>query len=118
MGYDYTGTDVSKGLLDAAQENNPGAKFYQMGVYDMDFPDNGFDGFWACAVLLHLPKSKITKALQSIHDIVCPEGVGFISLKEGEGEEYVDEPPPDGKRFSPSGNQVSLPKYLLTMVLR
>lgn len=98
-GYDYLGTDISKGLLRAAQKNLPNTKFLQKSVYNLDFPKNSFDGFWACAVLLHIPKSRINEALTQIHNAIMPGGVGFISVKKGEGEEVTVEPPPDGKRF-------------------
>lgn len=98
-GYEYLGTDISKGLLKAAQENNPKAKFVLKSVYDLDFPENSFDGFWACAVLLHIPKSRIKEALTQLHKVTKPSGVGFISVKKGHGERFTIEPPPDGKRF-------------------
>lgn len=98
-GYDYTGVDISKGLLEAAKKQNPGAKFLLKSVYDLDFPENYFDGFWACAVLLHIPKSRINTALKQIRQIVKPQGIGFISVKKGKGEKITIEPPPDGRRF-------------------
>jgi len=98
-GYGYTGTDISKGILEAAKKYNPGARFFQQSVYNLDFPENYFDGFWACAVLLHIPKSRIDEALRSLHRVMKPQGVGFISVKKGTGEGITNEPPPDGKRF-------------------
>ena len=98
-GYEYTGTDISKGLLEAAKKYNLGAKFLLKSVYDLDFPKDYFDGFWACAVLLHIPKSRIDKALRQLYRITKPRGVGFISVKKGKGEKITIEPPPDGKRF-------------------
>lgn len=86
LGYDYIGTDASKGLIEIAQNHNPTAKFINMTVEDLDFPDNSFDGFWAAAVLLHIPKTDIDNALQSIKKQVRNSGVGFITLKEGDGE--------------------------------
>jgi len=98
-GYRYLGTDVSRGLLKAAQEYNPGAKFIQRSVYDLRLPENSFDGFWACAVLLHIPKKRIGDALKQLHKVTKPKGVGFISVKKGRGERFTIEPPPDGKRL-------------------
>src|SRR3990172_7698795 len=57
--YDYVGTDASGGLLNEASKRNPNCKFLKRSVYDLDFPENSFDGFWASAVLLHIPKGKI-----------------------------------------------------------
>ncbi|MDP2632420.1 MAG: class I SAM-dependent methyltransferase [Candidatus Curtissbacteria bacterium] len=98
-GYDYSGTDISKGLLEAAKKYNPGAKFLLKSVYNLNFPKNSFDGFWACAVLLHVPKKRIDEALQQLHRVIKSHGVGFISVKKGKGEKNTVEPPPDGQRF-------------------
>lgn len=87
LGYSYVGTDISKSLLSIAKKANPGAKFLLQSVYDLDFPDNmKFDGFWASAVLLHIPKTKIDVVLQKIHKFIKSGGIGFISFKEGQGE--------------------------------
>lgn len=93
LGYSYVGTDVSSGLLAVARLRLPGQEFYEQSVYDLSFPDREkFDGFWASAVLLHIPKARIDEALQRIKSVVKPGGVGFISLKDGEGEQtQVDE---------------------------
>lgn len=90
-GYEYTGTDVSKGLLREARKVNPGVEFLNQSIYELQFPENHFDGFWASAVLLHIPKNRIDAALQSLGRVVRGEGVGFISVKKGEGERIESE---------------------------
>ncbi len=98
-GYGYTGTDISQGLLKEAKKANPGVIFLHQSVYDLDFPDDTFDGFWASAVLLHIPKTRINEALQRLHDVVREGGVGFISIKKGTGEKVEeDEPEMEDKR--------------------
>lgn len=91
LGYDYTGTDASEGLLEVARKNNPGATFIPKNVYGLDFPENSFDGFWASAVLLHIPKNKLNLALENIHKVTKPNGIGFISIKQGEGEIMIED---------------------------
>ena len=86
LGYDYSGTDASEGLLEIARRDNPGAKFFHQSVYDLTFPTRTFDGFWTAATLLHVPKDRMGEALKSIQRVVKPKGLGFISLKEGQGE--------------------------------
>lgn len=90
MGYKYTGTDISKGLLEEAKKINPHATFLLQSVYNLHFPKESFDGFWACAVLLHMSKKRMGEALQSIHKIMKKNGIGFISLKKGRGERFVE----------------------------
>lgn len=85
-GYDYVGTDISVGLLKQARLSNPGTTFQKVSVYDLDF-DEPFDGFWCSAVLLHIPRNRIGDALSAIHRNMKPGAIGFITIKEGEGEE-------------------------------
>lgn len=90
MGYGYVGTDISAGLLDVARKELPGQQFYKQSVYDLSLPDHEpFDGFWASAVLLHIPKVRIGEALAGIKKVVSPRAIGFISLKDGVGEGMV-----------------------------
>lgn len=89
-GYEYVGIDPSEGLLTIARRNNPMLTFLQHDCFDMNFPENSFDGFWCAATLLHLPKSKIDSALSAIKQVIKHDGIGFISLKKGIGE-IVDE---------------------------
>jgi len=91
LGYDYVGTDASQGLITQAKETNPNVPFFHQSVYDLDFTQDSFDGFWASAVLLHIPKKRIDEALGRIHNVVRNKGVGFISIKEGIGEKMVKE---------------------------
>ncbi|MBI2011424.1 class I SAM-dependent methyltransferase [Candidatus Daviesbacteria bacterium] len=99
MGYQYIGTDISKELLKVAKMNNPKAKFYNQSVYELDFPDNYFDGFWASAVLLHIPKVRINEALKRIQYVTKNKGLGFITLKRGEGEKIVEEVTETGMKY-------------------
>lgn len=89
LGYAYTGTDVSKGLLKLAQARNPQAVFLLQSVYELSLHQK-FDGFWTASTLLHIPKKKINEALQRIISHVKPGAIGFISLKQGEGEKIDD----------------------------
>ena len=95
LGYGYVGTDISTGLLELAKRENPHATFFAQSVYDLDFPEGTqFDGFWASAVLLHIPKRRMNEALQRITKFMRNSAVGFISLKQGDGERLEED-----KRF-------------------
>jgi len=99
-GYDYLGTDVSKGLLEQARKNNPGVNFEEVSVYDLDYEEL-FDGFWCSAVLLHIPRDRIDDALTAINKNMKRGAIGFITIKEGEGEklETDDKSTQNDERF-------------------
>jgi 2-polyprenyl-3-methyl-5-hydroxy-6-metoxy-1,4-benzoquinol methylase len=90
LGYDYVGTDASSGLLELAKERNPSATFIQKYIHEIEPSLGKFDGFWASAVLLHIPKDEILDSLLAISSILESGGIGFITMKEGTGER-VDE---------------------------
>lgn len=90
-GYDYTGLDFSGAFLAEMRERFSDAKCVQANMRSIPFKENSFDGFWAAASLLHIEKKDIKEVLHGIRQIVRPDGIGFISLKEGEGERLVQE---------------------------
>lgn len=80
--FDYTGIDISKGIVEIAKKYVPKGKFQVMDLYHLKLPKESFDGFWASASLLHIPKRRVVKVLRSVRQLLKKDGVGFISLKE------------------------------------
>lgn len=81
-GFNYTGIDISEGMLRVAEGRVPEAKFRLMDFDQIDFSDDSSDGFWAAASFLHVPKKDVGKCLQEAKRVTKVGGVGFISLKE------------------------------------
>ena len=54
-----------------------------------------FDGIWACASLLHVPKKNLDAVMRRVVQALTPYGVLYASFKYGEGENDVD-----GRHFS------------------
>lgn len=46
-----------------------------------------YDGIWASASLLHVPRREMPEVLRRFHDALRPYGVLYASLKRGSGEE-------------------------------
>jgi SAM-dependent methyltransferase len=88
-GFDYVGIDASARMIQAARGLNPGMTFLRQNVLRLDFPSSYFDGLWCVAMLLHLTRKRLPEALHELHRVVRPNGVGFVSVKEGEGEGAV-----------------------------
>jgi SAM-dependent methyltransferase len=92
LGFDYVGVDVSKKLLVQAKQLEPEGIFYHQSVYNLDFPDSSFDGFWFCRVLHHIPKARVKEALANVRRVVRTNGIGFVATVRGEGEEFFVTP--------------------------
>jgi len=98
--YSYTGVDLSGELLKIARQNNPEGRFVNMDLYELGFESGLFDGFWAAAVLLHIPKEDIGAVLREIKRVLKNGAFGFIAIKEGENEEFVQNGENDRRFFA------------------
>lgn len=92
FGYQYLGIDASGEMLAQAKSIASQPLFLIMDIYDIDVLSSvKFDAFWASTSLLHISKKRIGEVLTKISSILQPAGVGFISLKPGQGEEMKKE---------------------------
>lgn len=53
-------------------------------------PDMAFDGIWACASLLHVPRSGLPWTIRRLSGFLKPGGFFYLSFKNREGEEEKD----------------------------
>lgn len=83
-GYDVTAIDASEKIA-AEASRFIGRKVLPIRFDQLEFK-NQFDGIWACASLLHVPKSEIDESITHLIESLKPGGVLFISVKNGEGE--------------------------------
>lgn len=90
-GLKVEGIDMSDGLLERAKERHPDLSFHKMDIRQLEFPDESFSGIWCNATLLHLTNEDMEKALDEFRRVLIPNGIIFMSLKEGEGEEELVE---------------------------
>jgi SAM-dependent methyltransferase len=84
LGYDVVAFDASP-MMVAATRKRAGVPVHQMTFEDMKF-DRTFDGIWACASLLHVPRAQLSGVLRSLASFLKPTGVLYASFKYGEKE--------------------------------
>jgi ubiquinone/menaquinone biosynthesis C-methylase UbiE len=97
MGYSYTGIELSSTLIDIAQKTAPLGIYVQTSVYEMPFIESSFDAFSSWAMLPHIPKEKIGLGLSCIRRVLKRGALGFLAMREGEGEKRE---PENGRWFS------------------
>lgn len=85
----YFAIDISRGFLGQTRRNANRQRLAQANMQFLPFKDCSFDAFWCAASLLHIPKIEMNGVLNEIGRCLKPGSVGFISLKQGEGEEFV-----------------------------
>jgi len=91
-GLKVTGIDLTKRFILLAKQRVSGADFRVMNILDLKFKDEIFHGIWCCAVLSHLRKADLQKALSEFHRVLKDGGILFVSVKAGTGEKIVREP--------------------------
>jgi len=87
-GLKVTGIDVSSVFIRLAKKEVPEATFKCIDLLKINFPKNTFDGIWAQAVLLHLARKDVSKALKIFYKILKQNGILHITIREGKGEGY------------------------------
>jgi len=92
------GIDYSKVMIDLCKEK--GLFAVLMDLEEPGFRDSSFDGVWANASLLHIPKSRLQPTLEKLAQILAPKGVLYIGMREGDTEGWLEsEKYPNMKRF-------------------
>lgn len=95
-----TGIDASPELFTVARQRLPGVDFRQCDFTEpLPFPAASFNGVWASASLLHLPKQQLPIVLREIKRVLSTGGIFFCSMKEGTGEKMLKDFSGEGKRF-------------------
>jgi SAM-dependent methyltransferase len=88
QGYSVTPVDASQKIAQRAGEFI-GKKVEVLSFQELDYSET-FDGVWACASLLHCPKSEMDSVMHRISRALKPNGIVYMSFKYGKGER-VDE---------------------------
>ncbi len=88
-GCEVTSIDLSENLLEIAKQIAPNVEFINTDARFMNFNNECFDGIWASASLLHIPKEEVRKVLTNIFSILKPHGIFFVAIKHGIGERFV-----------------------------
>jgi SAM-dependent methyltransferase len=85
-GFQVTAFDASEAMVDmaAARIRRP---VLHLSFQQLAF-DHRFDGVWACASLLHVPRRDMAQVFSKLHDALVPGGVLYASFKRGPGEEF------------------------------
>jgi SAM-dependent methyltransferase len=83
-GYDVTPTDGSPEMADVASRRI-GRPVKTLLFHDLDAVE-AYDGVWANACLLHVPRDQLASVLALIHRALKPGGAFYASYKSGDGD--------------------------------
>lgn len=91
-GFEVTGIDFSEKMVELAKKQVPTAKFFTKDIKQPLEFETLFDGVFAQAVLLHIPKNEILDVLKNIITPLKDGGYLYIAVKElkpGSKEEVI-----------------------------
>jgi SAM-dependent methyltransferase len=83
-GYDVTPTDGSPEMADVASRRL-GRPVKTLLFHELDAVE-AYDGVWANACLLHVPRDQLANVLALIHRALKPGGAFYASYKSGDGD--------------------------------
>jgi SAM-dependent methyltransferase len=83
-GYDVTPTDGSPEMADVASRRL-GRPVKTLLFHELDAIE-AYDGVWANACLLHVPRDQLAHVLALIHRALKPGGAFYASYKSGDGD--------------------------------
>ena len=81
MGFDVTAMDASAEMVRLAGERT-GLRVRHQTFQDLD-DEATFDGVWACASLLHVPRAEMPGVLERLSRALRPAGALYVSFKHG-----------------------------------
>jgi SAM-dependent methyltransferase len=89
-GAEVVAGDLSLRMLQRAHARCSRFTGVQLNLLELPFAVDSFDGVWACASILHVPREYHEQAFHEIYRVLARGGIAAISLKRGEGEGWMN----------------------------
>lgn len=88
----YEGLDISEEMIRIAQSRFPQLNFSVGNILDKEtLSKRKFNGFWAGAVLIHIPQKDWSQLLDNLKNLTVKSGVGFLTLLNDKFEQDADD---------------------------
>jgi ubiquinone/menaquinone biosynthesis C-methylase UbiE len=82
-GYRVVGMDLTAAFLRVARKAVPALPLVLADMRELPFQAASFDGVWAAASLIHLPKAEATRVLKALHVLAKPGATLAATLTYG-----------------------------------
>lgn len=99
-GYRVVGFDRTSALLSAGRRRYPSLPLVRADLRDLPFQTMSFDGLWAAASLMHLPKPDARRILADLCKLVRPGGLFAATLTYGVKSRLVTDGWVPGRYFA------------------
>ncbi len=88
QGHTVVGLDATPAFVEMAQQAC-GCEVWQQSFLSLDLPLETFDGIFANASLIHVPRAEMVRVLQDLLRSLVPSGAIVMSMGRGDGEGYI-----------------------------
>jgi len=90
-GFKVAGIDISDKLLEIAKREVPEGDFKEFSMVDLDGMPETFDGVFAQASLLHIPKKEAGDVVKKMAERLVFGGVLYLAVKESHADKPEEE---------------------------
>ncbi|MFF8868645.1 class I SAM-dependent methyltransferase [Streptomyces massasporeus] len=91
QGLSVFGLDLSESMLAIARRENPGLRFEQGAMQDLDLPDGSLDGVVAWYSIIHTPEEHLPALFAGFHRVLRPGGHLLLGFQCGDKHRRYEE---------------------------
>ncbi|WP_405973518.1 methyltransferase domain-containing protein [Streptomyces sp. NBC_00988] len=92
QGLDVFGLDLSEPMLAIARRENPGLRFRQGSMLDLDIPDGTLAAAVSWYSSIHTPVDQLPHLFAEFHRILAPDGYLLLAFQAGDRPLTLDQP--------------------------
>jgi SAM-dependent methyltransferase len=92
LGLDVSGLDLSESMLTIARRENPGIRFEQGSMLQLDFPDEALAGVVSFYSSIHTPLDELPALFAEFHRVLAPGGHLLLAFQVGDEPRRHDRP--------------------------
>ncbi|MCH5676645.1 class I SAM-dependent methyltransferase [Streptomyces gilvus] len=90
LGLDVYGLDLSESMLAIARRENPGLRFEQGSMLDLDLPDGSLAGASCWYSSIHTPVDRLPALFAEFHRVLAPGAPLLVAFQAGDRHRHYD----------------------------
>lgn len=92
LGLSVFGVDLSEGMLAVARRENPGLRFEQGSMLELDVRDGELAGVVSWYSSIHIPVDRLPALFAEFHRVLAPGGHLLLAFQMGDEPLHIDQP--------------------------
>ncbi|WP_449352435.1 class I SAM-dependent methyltransferase [Streptomyces shaanxiensis] len=92
LGLSVFGLDLSESMLAIARRENPGLRFEQGSMLELDLPDGALAGAVSWYSSIHTPVDELPRLFAELHRVLAPGGHLMVAFQAGDQDRHHDRP--------------------------